>query len=594
MKSFDYYGSMVFPHSFRNAVLVTVAAVIFHPALAQTGGRARAPEPPPPAVESSDLDAELFYQIFLGEVSAQSGDPGAGYAFILEAARRSGDGRLYQRAADIALQSRSGDYALAAARAWKEALPDSREANRYVLQILIALNRIGETQDLLRQELALSPAKSRTTLLASLPQMYGRASDKALAAKVVESALSSELSHPANGSIAWTSIGRMRLAAGYKQGALDAARKAQGLDKTSESAAQLALELLDEDVADAEMLISTLLASPNAPELHIAYARILLGLQRFTEAGRQAELVIRNKPDVPEAWLILTTLQVQNNRIAEAEVSAQRLLEALTGVASADVRQRGLTQAYLLQAQIAEKKGDFAAAESWLGRIDNASDVFSAQSRRASLLARQGKVTQARELLRKLPASTDQDRRMKLLAEVQLLRDLRHYEDAYKVQLELEALSPDDVDFLYDKAMLAGKTGRVELMEQLLEQIIRRKPDHYNAYNALGYSLADRGQRLEEAKRLILKALELAPGDPFITDSLGWVEFRLGNKAAARRHLEDAFAKRPDVEIATHLGEVLWSLDEKEAALNTWREARRLAPDNEVLKETLQRLGAKP
>ena len=594
MKGFDYYGLMVLPLSFRNAVLVTAVAVVFFPALAQTGGRARAPEPPPTTAKNSDLDAELFYQIFLGEVSAQTNDPGAGYAFILDAARRSGDGRLYQRAADIALQSRSGEYALAAARAWKEALPESREANRYALQILVALNRIGETQDLLRQELALTPAKSRTMLLASLPQLYGRASDKVLAARVVESALSSELSHPANGPIAWTTVGQMRLAAGDKQGALDAARKAQNIDKTSESAVQLALELLDEDVADAEALVSPMLASPNAPELHIAYARILLSLHRHSEAGRQAELVIRNHPDAPEAWLIQTTLQLQENRIAEAEVSAQRLMDALKGVTSADLRQRGLTRAYLLQAQIAEKKGDFAAAESWLGRIDNASELFSAQSRRASLLARQGKLTQARELLRKLPASTDQDRRMKLLAEVQLLRDLRHYEDAYKVQLELEALSPEDLELLYDKAMLAGKTGRLELMEKLLEQIIARKPDHHNAYNALGYSLADRGLRLHEAKRLILKALELAPGDPFITDSLGWVEFRMGNKAGAKRYLEDAFAKRPDVEIATHLGEVLWSLGEKDAALNAWREAQRLAPDNEVLKETLERLGVKP
>ncbi|WP_440108281.1 tetratricopeptide repeat protein [Acidovorax sp. BL-A-41-H1] len=584
---------MALPHSFRNAVLVTVAAVVSYPALAQTGGRVRTPEPPPRAVESSALDAELFYEIFLGEVSSRSGDPGAGYAFMLEAARRSGDGRLYQRAADIALQSRSGEYALAAARAWKEALPDSREANRYVLQILIALNRVGETQDLLRQELAQSSPKSKMTLLAALPQMFGRASDKVLAAKVVEGALASELAHPANGPVAWTSIGRLRLAAGDKQGALDAARRAQGLDKASESAAQLALELLDENVAEAEPLVSQMLASPNTPELHMAYARVLLGLQRYSEAGKQVELVTRNHPDVPEAWLIQATLQLQENRVPEAEASAKRLMETLAGAGNAEIRQRGLTQAYLLQAQIAEKKGDFAAAESWLGRIENVSEVFSAQSRRASLLARQGKVAQARELLRTLPASTEQDRRMKLMAEVQLLRDLRLYEEAYKVQVELVALSPTDTELVYDQAMLAEKTGRVELMEQLLRQVIARKPDHHHAYNALGYSLAERGQRLPEAKQLIVKALELAPGDPFITDSLGWVEFRMGNKAEAKRHLEAAYAKRPDVEIAAHLGEVLWSLGDREAALRIWREGQRLAPDNDVLKETLQRLGAK-
>ena len=182
---------------------------------------------------------------------------------------------------------------------------------------------------------------------------------------------------------------------------------------------------------------------------------------------------------------------------------------------------------------------------------------------------------------------------MKLMAEVQLLRDLRLYEEAYKVQVELVALSPTDSELVYDQAMLAEKTGRVDLMEQLLRQVIARKPDHHHAYNALGYSLAERGLRLPEARQLILKALELAPGDPFITDSLGWVEFRMGNKAEAKRHLEAAYAKRPDAEIAAHLGEVLWSLGDREAALQMWREGQRLAPDNEVLKETLQRLGAK-
>jgi Flp pilus assembly protein TadD len=170
---------------------------------------------------------------------------------------------------------------------------------------------------------------------------------------------------------------------------------------------------------------------------------------------------------------------------------------------------------------------------------------------------------------------------------------LRLYSEAYDVQAELVALAPDDVELLYDQAMLAEKAGRGELMEELLQQVIARKPDYHHAYNALGYSLAERGVRLPEAKRLILKALEFAPADPFIIDSLGWVEFRMGNAAEARRHLEAAYKSRPDVEIAAHLGEVLWSLGDKEAALRVWKEGFRANPENETLKETLARLGAK-
>lgn len=588
----DYYDPMVLFHSFRIAALTTVFAVSAHSAWAQPTGGDSPPATNDSAVTSNPaLDAELFYEIFLGEISARTGDPGAGYAFMLEAARRSVDGQLYQRAADIALQSRSGEYALAAAKAWKEALPQSREANRYVLQILVALNRIGETPDLLRQELAQSPPRAKASTLSALPQMYGRASDKALAAKVVEAALVDELAHPATGPVAWVSLGRLRLAAGDKSGALNAAQRAQVLDGANEDAARLALELMEENTPEAEALVAQALAKQPVPELRMAYARVLLGLQRYPDASRQLEYVTKEKPELVEAWLVLATLQLQDNQLPAAENALRRFMELVSTSPDAEVRQKGLTQAYLLYAQIAEKKQDFAAAEAWLGRIDNVDEVFGAQSRRASLLARQGKVAQARALLRNLPGTSPDEIRMKLLAEVQLLRDLRLYQDAYKVQSELVAFAPDDAELVYDQAMLAEKAGQPEKMEQLLRQVIAQKPQYHHAYNALGYSLADRGVRLEEAKQLILKALEFVPADPFITDSLGWVEFRMGNKAEARRHLETAYKARPDVEIAAHLGEVLWSLGDKDAAVKVWKEGRRASPDNETLKETLTRLG---
>lgn len=586
----DYYDPMVLYQRFRTAALSAAIAAIAHAGWAQPSSQP-APDPDSPVVSNPALDAELFYEIFLGELSSRTGDPGAGYALILEAARRSGDGQLYQRAADIALQSRSGDYALAAATAWKAAQPQSREANRYVLQILIALNRIGETPALLRQELAQSPARIKASTLAALPQMYGRASDKALAAKVVNEALVDELSHPATGPVAWVSLGRLRLAAGDKTGAFEAARSAQNLDNANEGAARLALELMEESLPEAEQLVTQALSKQPVPELRLAYARVLLGLQRLPDAARQLEAVTQSKPDLAEPWLVLASLQFQDNRLPEAEKSLQRYIELAAASTEEQPRERGLTQAYLLYAQIAEKKQDFAAAESWLKRINNVEEVFSAQSRRASLLARQGKLAEARALLRGLPGTSADDKRMKLAAEVQLLRDLKLHREAYDVQVELVALAPDDADLIYDQAMLAEKAGKLDTMEQLLRQLIARQPQHHHAYNALGYSLAERGVKLDEAKQLILKALELAPGDPFITDSLGWVEFRLGNTAEARKHLETAYRARPDVEIGAHLGEVLWTMGDRDGARRVWRESQRVNPENETLKETLSRLG---
>ena len=589
----DYYGPMVLFHSLRIAALAALVVAAGGSTWAQQKPADAALDDAPPPVSNPALDAELFYEIFLGEVSARTGDPGAGYAFMLEAARRSADGQLYQRAADIALQARSGEYALAAAKAWKEALPQSREANRYVLQILVALNRIGETPELLRQELAQSPARTKASILAALPQMYGRASDKALAAKVIEAALVDELAHPATGPVAWTSLGRIRLAAGDKTGALEAARRAQLLDNASDGAAQLALELMEEGVPQAEAVVAQALATQPVPELRMAYARVLLGQQRYADAARQLESATSEKPGLTEAWLVLATLHLQSNQLPAAEKDLQRYMELLSASEDAEVRQRGMTQAYLLYAQVAEKKQDFAAAEAWLQRIDNVEEIFSAQSRRASLMARQGKVEQARALLRNLPGRSADDRRMKLLAEVQLLRDLKMFQEAYKVQTELVAMAPTDPELVYDQAMLAEKAGQPDQMERLLRQIIAQKPDYHHAYNALGYFLAERGQRLPEAKQLILKALEFAPSDPFITDSLGWVEFRMGNADQALKHLEAAYKARPDVEIGAHLGEVLWTLGDRQGALKVWRESQRTSPENETLKETLSRLGVK-
>jgi tetratricopeptide (TPR) repeat protein len=141
--------------------------------------------------------------------------------------------------------------------------------------------------------------------------------------------------------------------------------------------------------------------------------------------------------------------------------------------------------------------------------------------------------------------------------------------------------------------MLAEKLGRAEEMERLLRRLIAAKPDYHHAYNALGFSLAERNVRLDEARQLITKALEFAPDDPFIVDSLGWVEFRSGRFDEALRLLQTAFQKRPDAEIAAHMGEVLWTLGQRDKALAVWKKAAEINPDNETLLETTRRLQGK-
>jgi tetratricopeptide (TPR) repeat protein len=548
----------------------------------------------PPA--NSALDGELFYQLLVGEFSTQRGDAGIGYSLILDAARKTNDARLYQRAIDISLQARAGDSALQAARAWKQAQPNSRDANRYVLQILIGLNRLNETVEPLKREIALAEAKERALTITTLPRYFARSSDKKLATEMLEQALADHLGNSGTGAAAWSSVGRMRLESGDNAGALEAARRGQAQDARAEGPVLLALALMSPQQPGAEAIVRKYLEGRPLVEVRLAYARALLDAQRYAEAGAQVQIVTSEKPDYAEAWLIRGTLELQDNRLDPAERSLKQFLELMqsrrgNGV---DEPSRALAQAYLSLAQIAEQRKDYKQAEAWLARISSPEDLVRSQSRRAGILARQGKIDEARELIRNLPERSPADARIKLSSEIQLLRDNRLYAQAYALLAEATQRDPTDYDLVYDQATLAEKLGRPDEMERLLRRIIAEKPQYHHAYNALGYSFADRSVRLGEARQLILKALEFAPDDPFISDSLGWVEFREGNKAEALRVLQKAYRARPDAEIAAHLGEVLWSMGQREQALSVWREGLQLNAENDTLVETLKRLRVKP
>jgi len=562
-------------------------------ALAQT-----APESPPEPVVNSALNAPLFYQLLLGEMNVREGDPGAGYSLILDAARRAKDAQLYQRAVEVALQARSGDAALAAARAWAQELPGSLEADRFVLQILLALNRIGETGPVLRDLIRDTPVAERSDTLNAIPQTFARVQDKALAASVVREAVTPSLTQPETAAAAWTTVGRMELAQNRNATALEAARQGHSADPASPYPALLALELFERGESNAEPLILRQInasgrRSANDTAVALNYARLLIDLQRNGDARRELASLTTRQPDEAEAWLLLASVQLQDNALAEAKTSVGQFLRLTQG--TTDPRMRRLqTQAFLMAAQVAEKQGDIAGAGAWLDRIESPEDVIAAQVRRASLLARQGRMAEGRALLRAQPERRPGDARLKLLAEAQLLRDFKAFREAYDVYGEAVKRFPEDPDLLYEQAMVAEKADRMADMERLLRELIRRKPDFHHAYNALGYSLADRNQRLPEAKALIEKALSMAPDDPFIQDSLGWVEFRLGNLPRAIEILSAAYRKRPDAEIAAHLGEALWVAGRRDEARKIWREGLITASDNETLLSTLKRLQVQP
>lgn len=544
----------------------------------------------PPA--QSALTSELFYELLLGEMNVASGERGVGYALVLDAAIKSKDAQLFQRAVEIALQSRSLDAAQRAARAWRDTIPGSREANRALLQILIATNRIADTAEPLRVEIAGTPPMERNAAILTIPRAYSRATDRQLTVQVVEQALADFVTDKTTAASAWTTIGRLRLINGDTNGALDAAAQGQAIEPGAEGPAFLALEMMDRKQPRAEEILKRYLQGTPSPQMRLAYVRAQLEEHRYAEASEQLQRLTTDQPDFPDAWLVLGSLQSQDNRLDAADASIQRFVTLAQRQPESEQRARGLAQAYLALAQVAEKRKDFAGAEKWLSQIENTEDLLSTQSRRASLLAKQGKMAEARAMIRALPERNEAEARMKLNAEAQLLRDGKLYQEAYDLLQQALERNPKDVDLLYEQSMMAEKLGRLDEMERLLRTLIAAKPDYQHAYNALGYSLADRNVRLPEAKQLIQKALELVPNDPFIADSLGWVEFRMGNMDEALRILSDAYKARPDPEIAAHLGEVLWVAGQREKAKAIWKEGLGMNADNETLQSTLKRLRA--
>jgi tetratricopeptide (TPR) repeat protein len=561
---------------------------------------------PAPAVKNSGIDAPLFYQLLIGEIELSAGQAGNAYQIMLDAARRTREEQLFRRATEIALEARAGEQALAATRAWRSARPESLEAMRLQLQILLSLNRLSDLSEPMRALIDATPAGERAAAISSLPRFLQRASDKRQAAALLEGVLEPYAADATTRAAAQAAIGRGWLAAGDADRALKLARQAHGEDPAAAAPVLLALELMPSR-PEAEAIVTAYLKTPGAEiGMRRAYAATLVNAQRYVDAMAQLETVTRQQPDLAAAWLTLGALQVELRQPQAAEQSLQRYVQLVQTQAPEaasssdddddtsrdDASDQGLTQAWLLLAQAAEQRGDFAAAEAWLERVQSPQRALEVQTRRASLLARQGKVPQARELLRRVPERNPGDARAKLIAEAQVLRDVKQWQAAYDVLAGASQRFPDDADLLYEQAMMAEKIDQLETMEKLLRQVMALKPEHAHAYNALGYSLAERKLRLAEAKELIQRALQLSPGDPFITDSLGWVEFRLGNHDEALRLLRSAYGTRPDAEIGAHLGEVLWAMGRQDEARRIWAEARSRDAGNEVLRETLVRLKA--
>ena len=564
-----------------------------------------------PAFENSALDASLFYQLLVGEFELSASEGSTAFLVMLDAANKTKNEQLYKRAVDMALQIRAGSQALIVVQSWRKALPASRDAHRYLIELLVALNRSPETAEPLRSLIRLTSEAERPSLITSLPRFFERTGDRKLVPEILTDALQPYVEAPATADASLIAIGRSWQAAGDSARALEYAQSAHARDVGAEGPVLLALELLP-TTADAEPIVQGYLkAKPQASAIRMFYARALGMSQRYVEALAQVDRVTRDDPAQSAPWLTLGALHLELQQSTEATAALKTFIDRLQatppgslpakpttaspsvtnedgGVVESD--DRGLTQAWLMLAQAAEQQRNFKSAEAWLAKVDSPARALEVQVRRASLLGKQGRLSEAVELIRRAPEASDEDGRAKLLAEVALLRGARQWAQAGDALKRANERLKDDPDLLYEQSMMEEKLDHIDEMERLLRRVIELRPDHEHAHNALGFSLADRGLRLPEAKALIVRALELAPGEPFITDSLGWVEYRMGNRDQAIKLLKRAYQSRPDPEIAAHLGEVLWVDGQHDEARRILREGKSRDQANDILRETVVRL----
>jgi tetratricopeptide (TPR) repeat protein len=325
---------------------------------------------------------------------------------------------------------------------------------------------------------------------------------------------------------------------------------------------------------------------PQIVDTRLAYARLLIADNKFDTARVQFQTLLQADASNADLVYSMALLSLQGKLPADARNYLQRYLQLIEQSDGA----RRAEPAYLYLAQLAEDDKQFPTALEWLRKIDGGEEYLTARVREAFVLSKMQRLDEARKLLRTVNVQSPDEKTQLVLAEAQLLRDAKRLDESYKLLSQALAGSPDSVPLLYDTAMAAERLNNVAVMEKQLRRIIELKPDYAHAYNALGYSLADRNLRLPEALQLIEKAHQLAPDDAFILDSLGWVHYRRGDLKLAREYLERAYAARPDPEVAIHLAEVLWSGGDQEGARKLLREVRSKEPGNALLKSTVTRL----
>jgi tetratricopeptide (TPR) repeat protein len=536
------------------------------------------PEAGRQALPDVELSEELLFKMMVAEIAVQRGQPHIAVQTYLELARTTRDPRIAQRATEIAWNARFNSAALEAAGIWLQVDPGSAQARQIIAALLVNQAQLADTQPHLEKWIAADRANVGQSFL-QLSSLLSRHKDRPAVFKLM---LALALPYP-DVPEARLAVAQAAWNADELEASLAEARAALKLRPDWELAALFVAQVLQRRSNEeaAAFLAGFVRDNPNAYDARLAYARVLVNSKNFPEARRQFEALVADNPDNTDIGMAVALLAMQASDYDAAETQLKRLLEL-------NYKDPDVARFYL--GQLNEERKRFDEALKWYGSVAQGEQYINAQARYAGVLAKQGRLPEARKHLQQVGGTGSSMQRVQLMqAEAQLLREASAYQEAFELLGQALVWMPDSPDLLYDRAMAAEKVDRLDILEGDLKKLIKIRPDHAHAYNALGYTFADRNQRVQEAYKLIETALKLSPDDPFIQDSMGWVLYRMGRNREGLDYLARAFKQRPDPEIAAHFGEVLWAVGRRDDARKVWAESLKDHPNNETLQGTVKR-----
>lgn len=522
---------------------------------------------------------DLQYHILVGEIAIQRGLHDLAAKFYVQALEYGNSPELAQRATRIALFAGDAKLGYRAALAWSQAEPDSLEAHQTAARLALRTDVPRQLTLHASAVIRLHPDGEAAGFRELADVLSGElgAGDTALTA--IDGLVAEYPDLPeAHYALGLTALRYERLGA-----AAAAAERTLVLRPDWPDAVLLRAGVLVRqgriDLAD--QLVAELPGSRDErARYHLAYARMLVEADRVDAAADQFDHVLNLEPDDDDARFGLGVLALTLEEYDRAERAFSRLY--YTG------RRRNDAAFYL--GVVAEQRSNYAAARRWYARVRDGANLFEAQVRMATTYYEQGDLERARAELRRLRQWRPRMAERLYVAEGELLYQAQQYRQAIDLYNEALEEYPGDSNLLYARSLIAERLGDIERAEADLRSVLEREPDDPRALNALGYMLSNHSDRYREALDYIEQALESDPGNPVIIDSMGWVQYRLGNLEKAREYLEQAYRSLRDPEVAAHFGEVLWKLGHRERAREVWSESRADDPDHPILRETVERL----